>query len=94
MEELFADSVGGIAVTGPVIRIDLVSFSPSEKNDKNQPQPVFRQRIIMPIEGFVHSFGLMAQVMQQLEKGGVIKKAQTKGDDLIADVKPRSPNFK
>ena len=94
MEELYADRIGAIAVTGSVLRIDLVSLSVSEKSDKNQPKPVIRQRVIMPVEGFVHSFGLMAQVMQQLEKGGVIqKKLPAKGETSTAEAKPRSPNF-
>ena len=92
--ELFADRVGEITVTGPVIRLDLVSLSPTEKDDKNQPKAVFRRRVIMPVEGFVQSFALMAQIMQQLEKTGVIKKASAKGDKPTADVKPSSPNFK
>ena len=92
--ELFADSLGGISITGGVVRMDLVSLSSSEKDEKGQPKPVFRQRLIMPVEGFVQSFSLMAQVMQQLEKSGVIKKAPAQGDKPTADVKPNSPNFK
>ena len=93
-EELFADNIAGIAVTGGVVRMDLMSLSPSEKDEKDQPKPVFRQRIVMPVEGFVQSFALMAQVMQQLEKSGVIKKAPQKSDKPTAETKPSSPNFK
>jgi hypothetical protein len=92
--ELFADSVGEISMTGTVVRVDLVSLSATERDENNKPKPVFRQRIVMPVEGFVQSFALMAQVMQQLEKSGVIKKGPAKGDKPTADVKPNSPNFK
>jgi hypothetical protein len=92
--ELFADSIGEISVTGAVVRIDLASLSPTERDADKKPKPVFRQRVVMPVEGFVQSFALMAQVMQQLEKTGVIKKAPAKGDKPTADVKPHSPNFK
>jgi hypothetical protein len=92
--ELFADSIGGITVTGSVVRVDLMTLSPTEKDEKNQPRPVLRQRLVMPVEGFVHSFGLMTQVMQQFEKSGLIKKAPAKGDKPTAEVKPNSPNFK
>ena len=92
--ELFADSIGGITVTGSVVRIDLMTLSQTEKDEKNQPIPALRQRLIMPVEGFVQSFGLMAQVMQQFEKSGLIKKTAPKGDKPTADVKPNSPNFK
>jgi hypothetical protein len=93
-DELFADGVGEIALTGAVIRLDLVSLSPTERDENKKPKPVFRQRVVMPVEGFVQSFALMAQVMQQLEKNGVIKKAPPKGDKPAAEVKVSSPNFK
>jgi hypothetical protein len=94
-EELFADALGEIGITGPVIRMDLFSLSPTEKDDKNQPKPVFRQRIVMPVEGFVRSFGLMAQVMQQLEKQGVIKRPAAGDAAVPAEASaPKSKNFK
>ena len=91
-EERFADAIGEIGITGPVVRMDLVSLSATEKDDKNQPKPVFRQRIVMPVEGFVRSFALMAQVMQQLEKQGVLKRQEPPaGAEASA---PKSKNFK
>ena len=93
-EEIFSDRVGEISVTGPVIRLDLVSLSPTEKDEKKQPKPVFRQRIVMPVEGFVQSFALMAQVMQQFEKSGLIRKSPAKDEKPVAEAKPSSPNAK
>jgi hypothetical protein len=99
MDELYADSIGGIALTAGVVRVDLHSLSATERDEKNNPKPVFRQRIIMPVEGFVQSFALMAQVMQQLEKNGVIKKGPPPAEGAAAaaataPAKPKSPNFK
>ena len=60
---------------------------------------VFRQRIVMPVEGFVRSFALMAQVMQQLEKQGVIARQPAGATDAAeaaaaAPPRPTSKNFK
>jgi hypothetical protein len=95
-EEIFADTIGEVGLTGPVVRMDLYSLSPTERDENKKPKPVFRQRIVMPVDGFVQSFALMAQVMQQLEKSGVItKKAPAKeGDKPAAGTKPTSANFK
>ncbi len=93
-DELFADTIGEVGLTGAVVRMDLYSLSPTERDENKKPKPVFRQRVIMPVEGFVQSFALMAQVMQQLEKNGVIKKGPAHGDKPTAEVKPGSPNFK
>ena len=93
-KELFADSIGEVSLTGSVVRLDLMSLSATDRDENNKPKPVFRQRIVMPVEGFVQSFALMAQVMRQLEKTGVIKKAPAKSDKPTAITKPNSPNFK
>lgn len=93
-DERYADAVGEIALTGPVVRMDLVSLSPTEKDDKGQPKAVFRQRVVMPVDGFVQSFALMARVMQQLEKQGVIKRAVAEGKEAPPPAPPKSSNFK
>jgi len=93
-DELFADGLGEIGITGAVVRMDLFSLSPTEKDDKNQPKPVFRQRIVMPVEGFVRTFALMAQVMQQLEKQGVIKRPAVDAAPAQGAGPPKSKNFK
>ena len=92
--EIFSDSIGEISVTGSVVRIDLVSLSATERDENKVPKPVLRERIVMPVEGFVQSFTLMAQVMQQLEKSGVIKKTPVAGGKPVAEIKPSSLNFK
>jgi hypothetical protein len=93
-EERYADAVGEISLAGTNVRIDLVSLS-REKDEKGQPKPEFRQRIVMPIDGFVQSFALMARVMQQLEKQGVVKRqAAAEGKDALDVGMPRPANFK
>ena len=95
-DERYADTIGEIALTGSVVRLDLVVISTREKDDKGQPKSEFRQRVVMPLEGFVRSFGLMAQVMQQLEKQGVIKRAGSAGEPKVVPEAgpPKSANFK
>ena len=58
-EEIYADGVSESTVTGNVVRIDLVSLSPTERDANNKPKAVFRQRIVMPIEAFANSAELM-----------------------------------
>ena len=69
--ELFADNIGEIVLTGALVRIDLVSLSATEKDAAGAARREFRQRVVMPVDGFIHSFSLMEQVMQQLEKNGL-----------------------
>ena len=95
--ELFADRIGEISLTGPVVRIDLASFSVKDKDVEGKPQLEFRQRVVMPVDGFVQSFSLMAQVMQQLEKQGLITRnsSPTEAKPISPPAGPaQSPNFR
>jgi hypothetical protein len=65
-QELYADQIAEVTVTGSVVRIDLVSLSATERDEQQQPKAVFRQRIVMPLDGFIRSFRLMGQVVKQL----------------------------
>lgn len=96
--ELFADRIVEIAVTGSVVRLDLGSFSTTSKDTNNQPTLELRQRIIMPAEGFIQSFALMTKLMQDLEKRGLIRRAEAPGTSPetpgASAGSPLSPNFK
>src|SRR5258706_6510359 len=98
-DERYADAIGEIGLVGSTVRMDLVSLSPTEKDDKGQAKLVFRQRIVMPVDGFLQSFGLMVRVMQQLEKQGVIKRQPAGAKDVAeaaaaaAPPPPKSTNF-
>ena len=102
-DERYADAIGEISLVGTTVRLDLVSLSHTEKDDKGQPKPVVRERIVMPVDGFLQSFGLMARVMQQLEQQGLIKRQPADGKSGAATgaqaaapavVPPKSTNFK
>lgn len=73
-EELYADGIGEITVTGSIVRIDLVSLSPVEKDENNTPKPVLRQRIIMPVDSFANAVELMRKAMGGLVEAGAIRK--------------------
>jgi hypothetical protein len=93
-EERYADTIGEIIITGPVVRLDLVSLSPTEKDENNKPKTVFRERIVMPLEGFLHAFGIMGRAVQQLEKQGVLKRVAGEAQLAADAAPPKSANFK
>jgi hypothetical protein len=61
--ELYADGIGEITVTGTIVRIDLMSLSATERDASNNPMPVFRQRIIMPVDAFANAVDLMQKAL-------------------------------
>jgi hypothetical protein len=77
LNEIFFDGIGEILITGSVVRLDLVSLSPSEKGPDGQPKAEFRQRVVMPLEGFIHSLGILEKATQKLIEDGRIKRTET-----------------
>jgi hypothetical protein len=73
-DELYADSIAEITVTGTIIRIDFSSLSPSDRDAAGQPKSVFRQRVVMSVEGFANSFEVLNNAMQGLIDAGAIRR--------------------
>ena len=78
-DELYADGIGEITVSGSTVRIDLVSLSPTERDQHNAPKAVFRQRIIMSVESFANSVDLMQKALQGLIDGGAVRRTPAPG---------------
>jgi hypothetical protein len=73
-QELYADGIGEITVTGSIVRIDLMSLSATERDAKNNPKPVFRQRIIMPVDAFANAVDLMQKALGGLVEAGAVRR--------------------
>ncbi len=73
-QDLYADGIGEITVTGSIVRIDLMSLSATERDAKNNPKPVFRQRIIMPIDAFANAVDLMQKALGGLVEAGSVRR--------------------
>jgi hypothetical protein len=101
-KEIYSDGIGEVAVTGPVVRLDLLTLSPEERDDKGQPKLVLRKRVVMPVDGFLRSYAVLTQVMKELEKKGLIRKLDEAGGDVelptatsgSKKAPPASPNFR
>lgn len=94
-DEIFADGIGEITITGPMVRIDLVSLSATERDGNNTPKQVFRQRIIMPVDSFMNAYDLMQRVAKELVESGAVRRQQShgSGNGRTADLPRESPNF-
>ena len=67
-QNIFADGIGAVHITGNLVRFDLVSVQPGEEKGSQE----ITHRLIMPLEGFVSAFNLQEQVIRQLTKNGVL----------------------
>ena len=73
-DEIYADGVGEITVTGSIVRINLMSLSATEKDEKGSPKAVFRQRIVMPVDAFANAVDLMQKAQAGLVEAGAIRR--------------------
>jgi hypothetical protein len=53
--QVFADGIGQVTIIGGTVRLDFVTYSPTEKDPAGQPAAVFNQRIVMSLDGFMQS---------------------------------------
>jgi hypothetical protein len=73
-DEVYTDGVDEITVGGSIVRVDLVSLSPTQRDANNAPKKVFRQRLIFSIEAFANSVEVMQNALQGLVDAGVVKR--------------------
>jgi hypothetical protein len=97
--ELYTDGVDEITVSGSIVRLDLVSLSPTERDENNAPRRVLCQRLILSVEAFANSVDVMQKALQSLVDAGVIRRtppeprAAARGDLGQINAAPaRSPN--
>lgn len=101
--EIFADTVGRVDYSGGVVRVELVSIEPSDMDGEETRMEV-RQRILMPMDGFLHAFGTLGELVDKLVKAGVVARVDGEGEgdgDGVGsappvpaeDGQPHSPNF-
>lgn len=77
--ELYSDGIGEITITGSIVRVDLMSLSPTERDANNNPKSVIRQRVIFTVEGFANSVDLMQKALRSLVDAGVVKRTHPPG---------------
>jgi hypothetical protein len=75
-DELYTDGVGEITVSGTIVRVDLVSLSPTERDANGAPKSVFLQRLIFTLDGFANSVELMQKAFQGLVEAGALTRTQ------------------
>jgi len=72
--ELYTDGIEEITVSGTIVRVDLVSLSPTERDANNAPKRVLSQRLIFSVESFANSIDVMQKALQGLVDAGVVRR--------------------
>jgi hypothetical protein len=83
--QVFSDGVSQIVVIGGAVRLDFITYSATEKDAKGQPVPVFCQRVIMSVDGFMRS----AEKVQETAVA-IAKLAQRASQGQPAEAAPKA----
>ena len=101
--EMYSDGVEEITVTGNIVRVDLISLSPTERDANNNPKKIFRQRLIFSAEAFANSVEVMQSALRGLVDAGVVARGKPArpADEAVVTAEraistvsniPRAPN--
>lgn len=98
-DEVYTDGIGEITVSGTIVRVDLVSLSPSERDAGGKPKAVFRQRLVFPIDGFANSVEVMQKALQGLVESGAVQRTKVSANNdsssgIRLPMDNASPNFR
>lgn len=95
-KELYIDGFGNIMVTGTMVRIDLVALVEPGGEGK-QPRFEQRQRLVLPLDGFLRSFGMAESVVKKMVDAGIVGVRKPEDESTRASVvesaPAASPNF-
>ena len=86
--EVYTDGIDEITVGGAIVRVDLVSLSPTERDANNAPKKVFRQRLIFSVEAFANSVEVMQNALQGLVDAGMVKRNQGRASIDVPTISP------
>lgn len=79
--QIYCDGVMNISLVGGMVRLDLFTLSPTEKDKKGAPTPTFSRQIVMPPDGFMQAFNGMSRLIQQLKDKGMVREVKPAAKD-------------
>lgn len=69
---IYADRIVNLAITGSVVRIEL-GITQMPDNSGQPPKITPTSTLVIPLDGFVNSYGMLEQMMKKLAETGVVK---------------------
>lgn len=81
MNQLFADTIGTITVTGNLVRIDFVSMAAAQPADAKEPRRYeLSQRVVVPLEGFLRGMAAQQDIINKMLEAGILKSKVPEAD--------------
>jgi hypothetical protein len=68
--ETFADGIGRIAIIDGIVRLDLISYSPTETGPDGKPRQVFTHRVVMGMDQFLYASEKITKTAEMIRQAG------------------------
>lgn len=75
--ETFADGIGRIAIIDGIVRLDLISYSPTETGPDGKPRQVFTHRVVMGMDQFLYASEKIAKTAEMIRQANTGQPAPT-----------------
>lgn len=69
-QQVFADGIGAISVLGGAVRLELYSFSPTEKEANGLPKAISQYEVVMTVSGFLRAAEKIHEAVDAIGKIG------------------------
>ncbi len=89
-QQTFIDGVGEVRLSEGIVRMDLLSMSPTRRDDENRPEAEFVEQLVMSPRAFMRVVAALSQTLKGMEEKGLINR--NSADEEPADA-AASPNF-
>jgi len=86
--EIYTDGIDEVTIGGSIVRVDLFSLSPTERDANNAPKKIFLQRVIFSAESFANSVEVLQKALQGLVDAGVIQRNQPRAPIAMPQAAP------
>jgi hypothetical protein len=69
----FIDSIGHVRISGGIVRVDLMTQSATETDDKGDPVLQLADQLVMSPNGFLRLYGSLNNAIQKMQEDGILK---------------------
>lgn len=90
--ETFADGIGRIAIIDGIVRLDLISYSPTEHGPDGKPRQVFTHRVVMGMDQFLYASEKIAKTAEMIRQANQQQPAQTAQAPRPQQAAPAQPS--
>ncbi len=80
--ETFVDGISSIGFIGGMVRCELATAHPVDKDEQGNPSLIPYQRLIISPQGFLQMFNMLQNLADKMEEAGVLSRVKQGEEDI------------